>query len=188
MPLDRPRQQNWSISCKYTSCTTTFVVVHNLLWTCFGLSVDYELSYISQVTREGQTRSALVEKLSWCHEKPFHDCLWVAPAITSRAFLLRRETRPRPYSQRGGRANIKQVREDKTASVSIFPPTLIGPSFDNGRSEAVALVLVAVCGAFANWTAPSLHWTLAVAARGWSKQRIAVWEYAWPWARYGYTV
>ena len=41
----------------------------------------------------------------------------------------------------------------------------------------IALVLVAVCGACANWTTPSLRCAPNIVTRGGSKQRLAVWAY-----------
>ena len=43
----------------------------------------------------------------------------------------------------------------------------------------IAIVLVAVCSACANWTTPSLRCALNIVARGGSKQRIVVWAYVW---------
>ena len=55
-----------------------------------------------------------------------------------------------------------------------------------GVIALVCIVLVAVCGAYANWTIPSLCCALNIVAHGGSKQRLVVW--ACIWARRGSAV
>ena len=54
----------------------------------------------------------------------------------------------------------------------------------------IAPVLIAVCGACANWTTPVLHCAPNIVARGGSKQRLPVWAYVWAyvWAQRGSAV
>ena len=54
----------------------------------------------------------------------------------------------------------------------------------------IALVLVVVCSACANWTTPSLRCALNIVTRVGSKQHLAVWAYIWAyvWAQCGSVV